>query len=88
MIGEALHKGTIAQVHERQWESRGSFLQSASIRVHSLAEMRVHSGPVLELLSHKSLRTTMAVLRPLAPKTPPPGWVEAPVRYRPSIGVR
>ncbi len=32
--------------------------------------------------------TSRAALRPEAPNTPPPGWVLAPVRYRPGIGVR
>jgi len=36
----------------------------------------------------RALATTRAAVRPEAPKTPPPGWVLAPVRKRPGIEVR
>src|SRR5205814_3733358 len=40
------------------------------------------------LLLLRSFRTVSAALRPLAPLTPPPGWVPAPHRYRLPSGVR
>src|ERR1019366_1054992 len=45
-------------------------------------------GPQLFYIAPRSFSTAIAALRPFTPITLPPGWVHAPQRYTPGIGVR
>lgn len=53
------------------------------MRWNNASMLRLQARPVRRLRSIAA----RAALAPAAPWTPPPGWVEEPARYRPSMGV-
>jgi hypothetical protein len=55
---------------------------------HPCRKKRGEMGAPDVYVALRSFSTAIAALRPLMPMTLPPGWVHAPQRYMPFIGVR